>query len=133
MRELFDYLGIDPGVVPADLETRYRVGATSRRIKWLPRPEKLERKLAGQAWARSVWHLLPPRIQTRLLLRSREANYRFVLWNRGGRAFDRREVSSETLARLRAHYEADRHVLEELIERPVPWSPATRAPDPVSG
>ena len=38
MRELFDHLGADRDVVPANLGTRYRVGATSRRIKWLPNP-----------------------------------------------------------------------------------------------
>ena len=132
-RELFDHLGVDRDVVLANLGTRYRVGATSRRITWLPQPAKLERGLASQAWARSVWHLLPPRIQGRILLRSRETNYRYVLWNRRGRPFDAHAVSAETLARLRAHYEADRQVLEELIGRPVPWRPATRAPDPVDG
>ena len=133
MHEIFDYLRVDPSVVPANLETHYRAGATSRRIEWLPKPAVVERKLAGQAWARSLWHLLPPRIQARLLVRSREANYRFLLWNRGGGAFDRREVSVETLARLRAHYEADRQLLEALIGQPVPWRPATHARDPVAG
>jgi hypothetical protein len=133
IRELFDHLDIDTGVVPANLKTRYREGATSRRIGWLPKPAVVERKLAGQAWARSLWHLLPPRIRGRVLLRSREANYRFLLWNRGGGAFDRHEVSVETLARLRAHYEPDRQLLEELIGRPVPWRPVTHARDPVGG
>lgn len=131
MRELFAHIGVDTGVVPANLGTRYRAGATSRRIKWLPRPEKLERKLAGQPWARSLWHRLPPRIQGRVLLRSREANYRFVLWNKRGGAFNEREVSAETLARLHDHYEVDRQVLEGLIRRPVPWHPAARAGAPV--
>ena len=133
MQELFGHLNVDRDVVPANLGTRYRRGATSRRIKWLPRPEKLERQLAGLAWARSLWHLLPRRIQGRVLLRSREVNYRLSLWNRGGGAFDQGEVSVETLARLRAHYQPDRLMLEELIGRSVPWRPATRAPDPVSG
>jgi hypothetical protein len=131
MREIFDHLGVNLEVVPPHLGTRYRAGATSRRFDWLPKPARLERKLATHAWARSLWHMLPRRTQARLLLHSRQANYRFLLWNRGGRAFDRREVSDDTLVQLRAHYEADRQVLEELIGRPVPWRPQTQAPDPV--
>jgi hypothetical protein len=131
MRELFDHLGVDRDVVPANLGARYRAGATSRRMRWLPRPAKLERTLAGQTWARSLWHLLPPRIQGGVLLRSRAANYRFVLWNKRGGAFNQREVSAETLARLREHYEADRQALEGLIGRPVPWRAAARVNDSV--
>ena len=59
------------------------------------------------------------------MLGMREANYRFVLWNRRRPARDRLEASAETLARLRAHYEADRALLEELIAKPVPWRAAT--------
>ena len=133
MRTLFDHLGVDPDVIPDNLGIRYHVGAGSRRIKWLPQPARLERILAGQAWARSLWHKIPDRVQARLLLRSRVAHYRYFLWNRRGDAFDQREVSAETLARLRAHYEPDRLLLEELIGRSVPWRPATRVGDPVGG
>jgi hypothetical protein len=55
-----------------------------------------------------------------VILALREANYRFDLWNRRGRGSDRLEPSPETLARLRAHYEEDRVLLEELIGKSVP-------------
>ena len=59
MRELFDHLGVDHDVVPAHLGTRYRVGATSRQISGSRNPRSWSGRLASQAWARSLWHLLP--------------------------------------------------------------------------
>jgi hypothetical protein len=130
MRELFAYLGVDPGFVPADLETRHLRGAGSRRIRWLPDPAQLERRLAGQRWARALWRSLSTAAQTRALLLSRRANYRVRLWNAGGSAFSREEASTETLDLLRAHYEKDRVLLEELIGKPVPWGTRATAPMP---
>jgi len=121
MRELYDYLDVDRDFVPARLHARYRQAASSKRVGWLPSPAELERKLARENWARSLWRRLPAEVQTRALMRSRQANYRFRLWNRGGTPFDRHEASPETLERLRAHYERDRGLLEEVIGKPVPW------------
>jgi hypothetical protein len=119
--ELYAYLDVDRDFVPAKLHARYRRAASAKRIGWLPAPAELERKLARQNWARLLWRRLPTDLQSRALLRSRQANYRFRLWNRGGAPFDRHEASPETLERLRAHYEPDRGLLEEVIGKPVPW------------
>jgi hypothetical protein len=119
--ELFGYLGVDRDFVPATLDTRYRQGATSERFNWLPSPAKLEQALARQRWARTLWHRLPARAQSGALMQSRRANYRFLLWNQGGRPFGRRDASPATLERLDAHYERDRLLLEEVIGEPVPW------------
>ena len=121
MRRLFEYLGVDRSFVPARLRRRYRQAAASPRIGRLPSPAALERKLARQRWARALWRLLPPGVQTRALLRSRGAGYRLQLWNRRGGGFNRREASPEVLDLLDAHYAEDRILLEELIGKPVPW------------
>jgi hypothetical protein len=125
IRELYGYLDVDRDFVPAKLHTRYRQAASSKRIGWLPSPAELERTLARQSWARSLWRRLPTDLQSRALLRSRQANYRFRLWNRGGAPFDRHEASPEALERLRGHYEQDRPLLEEVIGKPVPWGGAS--------
>ena len=124
MVELFGYLGVDRDFVPDSLNKRYRQGATSTRIGWLPSPWKLEKTLARQRWARALWRRLPATVQSGALMRSRRANYRFLLWNQGGRPFDRRDASRATLQRLHAHYELDRVLLEEVIGKPVPWRAA---------
>jgi hypothetical protein len=125
MAELFGYLGVDRDFVPNGLDKRYRQGATSLRIGWLPSPWKLEKSLARQRWARALWRRLPARVQSGALMQSRRANYRFLLWNQGGRPFDRSDASPATLQRLQAHYERDRVLLEELIGKPVPWGAAS--------
>ena len=122
MQRLFGYLDVDPSFVPAHLGRRYRKAAASRRIR--SSPGELERKLARQSWVRALWRLLPPGIQRSAVRRSGVANYRFELWNRRGGGFNRREASPEILDRLRAHYEEDRILLEELIGKPVPWRAA---------
>jgi sulfotransferase family protein len=133
IRELFGYLDVDPDFVPAKLHARYRRAASSKRIGWLPSPAELERKLARQNWARSLWQRLPAEVQTRALMGSREANHRFRLWNRSGVPFDRHEASPETLERLRVHYERDRGLLEEVIGRPVPWGEEVHRSRALSG
>jgi hypothetical protein len=121
MAELFGYLRVDRDFVPGSLDKRYRQGATAERIGWLPSPWKLEKALARQRWARTLWHRLPAAVQSGALMRSRRVNYRVLLWNQGGRPFDRRDASPATLQRLHAHYERDRLLLEEVIGKPVPW------------
>jgi len=131
IRELFRYLDVDGDFVPPKLHARYRQAASAKRIGWLPSPAEVERKVARQDWARSLWRRLPAQVQTRALMGSREANYRFRLWNRSGVPFDRHEASPETLERLRAHYEEDRRLLEEVIGKRVPWGEvAHRSPAP---
>jgi hypothetical protein len=121
MCKLFALVGVDPAFVPQSLATRHRAGATSPRIGWLRSPSELQKKLVCQPGVRSLWRLLPIGAQRRVILALREANYRFELWNGRGRKSERFDVSPETLARLRVHYEEDGVLLEQLIGKPVPW------------
>jgi hypothetical protein len=121
MGALFDFLEIDARFRPSNLGTRYRTGGGSTRFAWLPSPQNVEQDLARRSWARRLWRLVPATARERLITRLRVANYRFELWNKRGRPFEGSEASPETLARLRAHYEADRVQLEALIGKPVPW------------
>jgi Sulfotransferase domain len=119
MRGLFDFLDVDRTFVPSNLGNRYMQAAASRRIGWLQSPSDLQKRLIRQPGVRSLWRMLPPGMQRRVELRLREVNYRFDQWNR--RAPNPLEASNESLVRLRAHYEPDRALLEQLIGRPVPW------------
>ena len=119
MTWLYGFLGVDREFVPPALQIRYREGALAPRFAWLPSPRELELRLATMSVLRSVWRRLPVRTRKRILLRMRLLDFRLGVWNRRGS--DRLEATTETLGRLRAHYEADRELLESLIGRPVPW------------
>jgi hypothetical protein len=121
MARLFGFLGVDPEFVPPTLQTRYREGALAPRFAWLPSPRELELKLATLSGLRFAWRRLPVRVRKRILLRMRLFDFRLGVWNRRRRGSNRLEASAETRTRLRAHYEADRVLLESLIGRPVPW------------
>ena len=95
------------------------------------RPGAAGEEARGPRWARALWRSLSTAAQTRALMLSRRANYRVRLWNAGaGSAFGCEAASTETLDLLRAHYEKDRVLLEELIGKPVPWGAPAAAPMP---
>ena len=127
MREIFEFLCVDSGYVPPKLQTRYQAGATAIRIDALRSPSDLQKKLVQKPGVRSLWRLVPHGAQRRVILALREANYRFDLWNKRRMVSEGLEASPEALARLRAHYEEDRMLLESLLERAVPWAGGGRA------
>jgi len=130
MRDLFSFLGVDTDFMPQALGARYRAGAASPKIGWLRSPSDLQKSLVRQPFVRSIWQRLPASLQQRVIRSLREANYRYDLWNRRERRSNPHAPSVETLAMLRAHYENDRVLLEELIGRPVPWRDADGAGSP---
>ena len=121
MRDLFSFLGVGTDFVPQSLGAQYRKGGASPKIGWLRSPSDLQKTLVRQPVVRSIWRRMPANLQQRVIRRLREVNYRYDLWNRRERGSDSLGPSAETLAMLRAHYENDRPLLEELIGRPVPW------------
>ena len=130
MRDLFGFLGVDADFMPQGLGARHRAGAASPKIRWLRSPSDVQKTVVRQPVVRSIWRRLPANLQQRAIRRLREANYRYDLWNRRERRSDSHAPSAETLALLRAHYENDRVLLEELIGRPVPWPGANGDGDP---
>jgi hypothetical protein len=121
MREVFEFLSVDPNHMPRGLTTRFQEGAAAHRVGWLRSPSDLQKRLIRQPGVRSLWGVVPDRARRRVTLALREANYRFDLWNRRGGGSDHVDARAETLARLRGHYEEDRVLLERLIGKPVPW------------
>lgn len=105
-----DHLGIDPARVPDNLEQRYFVGGTERKVSSVY-------ALKRSSVARRLWHAVPRKPR-------RWFRYWFDKWNvvpGSGQV----EVDAETHRMLVEHYEDDVALLEEIVGRPVPWPDLT--------
>ena len=121
MERLFRYLEV-PRFVPPALQTRCRQGALS------PRSVGCLRRWVWNCGSRAVvgtFALAAAATEGPETASSAHAQlrYRFGLWNMRPGDSERLEASGETVAWLRAHFESDRVLLEELIGKPVPWAP----------
>ncbi len=119
LRSTFEYVGVDPGFVPPNLERRYREGGDERRLKWLD-PSAWRVRLAAYPPAKRAWRTVPhgPRRFADHWLRL--AASRLELWN-AHRGTDAPAVDPAVVERLRSHYRPDIRLLEALTGRAPPW------------
>jgi hypothetical protein len=114
MREVFEFIGVDPAHVPPDLDTRYRQGGMETRVS----PEAVE-SLLGYMNS-EVW----PYVDDPGRRRQRGFKWWFkYIWNitpdeQG------KEISDEAREMLKAHYLPDIEVLRERVGVEPPWAPA---------
>lgn len=107
--QILAHLGVDDAYRPPDLGERYHQGGATQRLPWA---ERLAKGRAGRA----IRRLLPGPVERRF-------RYWFKTWNTKAAPADQETVGNEDAAaeaRLRAHYAADRQVLEAIVG-PVPW------------
>lgn len=122
LRRVFEFLAVDPEFVPDNLGTNYREGGASRRLHWLDL-NRLQRSVASNQLARTVWHSLPEQTRRRVDTRFDRTNYLVRLWNRRG-STRAEEPESKTERVLRWHYTADAALLAERFDVVAPWSTA---------
>jgi hypothetical protein len=115
---IYEFLGIEPGFVPHNIGTRYRVGG-ERRYSWL-RIGEARRAVSHNQVARSLWKALPDIIRHPIDRAFDRSVYTVDLWNRRAPA-DLDVPSLTTRRQLREHFEEDAHRLARLIDVPAPW------------
>jgi hypothetical protein len=125
LERIFRFLGVDPAFRPDNLGTRYRQGASTRRLSWL-NMYGLQVFSARRDVPRRLWRALPERGRRQLDTTFNDLAYRTELWNRR-RAGTGPPVSPRTAERLRRHYDADTSRLTDLLGVPPPWAPSGAA------
>jgi hypothetical protein len=118
LRRIYEFLGIAPDFVPANIGTRYRVGG-ERRYKWLKIGEA-RRAIAHNQIAHSTWRSLPDAIRHPIDRAFDRSVYAVDLWNRR-KSTDNDELSSVTQRVLREHFDVDAQLLTSLLDVPIPW------------
>ncbi len=117
---LHEYLGVRNDFLPENLERRYRVGAGKQRVGRFS-PE------AARSWARrnrrlrAGWNGLPECARHTIYTGFERVTYRFDLWNRKAADDDASAPSTETIQRLREHFEDDSPGLRALLDTAPPW------------
>jgi hypothetical protein len=107
LRDVFEFLGVDPTFVPRSAGTVFHKG----RVSLLDRLVGWARRLR---WARAVYHRVAP-LKIKTLIRQKT---RYTADQKNVRA---EPMSPETRRRLEDHFRADVLALESLIGRPCPW------------
>lgn len=120
LREVFEFLSVDPDFLPDNLGTSYRESAAARRIDWLDL-DHVQRGVSSNSLMRALWHSLPERAQRRVDAGFDRASYLVQLWNRRGR-LSAAPPERETEVILRRHFEADAGRLLEVFGLTAPWS-----------
>jgi hypothetical protein len=117
--DVFGFVGVSAGFVPANVNTRYRAAAIRQRIPGLDLVT-WQANLARARTARRLWHALPDRMRRAVDHAYNVANYRVEMWNalRGAVGED---VPAAVHERLAAHFRADSEALAETLGRDVPW------------
>jgi hypothetical protein len=105
LRRVHEFLGVSTDVVPDNLGIRYREGATARRFSRL-NPSAVQQAATGSRIARAAWHLAPQGARRRIDRSFAHITYNLELWNRRPGA-EKKRPHTETLLRLRKHYEED--------------------------
>lgn len=125
IRRIFEFLEVDPGFVPDNLEKHYHATGSSVRLKWLDLYGWHD-AAASSPTIRRAWQALPPGMRRRIDAQYLRLNYRSRFWNRGG--WTRRETvreteyDAETDRMLTEHFRADAEVLADLLGTVPPWS-----------
>jgi hypothetical protein len=117
LRELWRFLGVDDSHVPPNLDVRYQVRGTGRRIAALG---ALPRVIKSTPGLRHAWAAVPDRARAGARARMRTVAHRLDQRKpaRDAEPMDQRPDPA-IMARLRAHYSADAALLERLVG-PVP-------------
>jgi hypothetical protein len=122
LRRVHEFVGVSPNVVPNNLGTKYRQGATRRRFSRLS-PSAVQRTVSSNPATRSIWHLLPPSGRRRIDRSFAHLSYKVELWNQRSDT-NVTTPSATTLDRLRKHYEQDTAQLASALEidrSMIPW------------
>jgi hypothetical protein len=119
LRTFYDFIGIEPSFVPNNIGTRYRPGASERRLAWLKIPEA-RRAVARYSGAKELWHRIPDRKRQAVDSAYENFAYRLDLWNRrSDSSADGRDERVVEL--LRDHFAPDARMLRGLYGATVPW------------
>jgi hypothetical protein len=116
---VFEYIGVDPGFVPPNLETRYRTAATRRRtqtfdiLRW-------QRRMRRSPAIRRAWRALPDAQRTRIIRVAGVARLKWNIWN-AQRGEPPAEIDPKTFARLVEHFRPDSEQLAALLGAPPHW------------
>ena len=119
LADVFDFIGVDAGHVPANMERRYRAAALRPRIPGL-NLVNWQHAAARVGPARVAWHRLPEGPRRAIDRAYNVTNHRVEMWNarRGGLPDD---IDDALQRRLAAHYRPDGEALAQLIGREPPW------------
>jgi hypothetical protein len=128
VREIFEFIGVDPEFEPPNLRQRYHSGG-GRKVEWLDLA-RFEQLMYRTGWVRAIWYRLPERFREFVYRHFRRARFRVYQWNILPREVEF-DVEPETEAALRRHYAEDGRVLRELLGRDLPWERAEE-PAPAS-
>lgn len=125
LQRVQSFVGVQDDFVPPNVGTRFRVGATERRLPWLGAysrldPLGLQHTVSQISSVRRAWHLVPETGRRQIDRAFVQATYRLDLWNRRI-SQDVSEDDSEVVDRLRAHYEHDGMRLVEMLGQSIPW------------
>jgi len=120
-----EFIGVAPDVVPDNLGTRYRTGASERRIPWMSpysslSPQGLQRAAKQSSAGRNLWQALPEANKHKIRRGYEHFAYRVDLWNQRGKA-DTSAPAPTTLVRLRQHFAYDFEQLRALLGETPPW------------
>lgn len=119
LADVFEFIGVSADLVPANVNTRYRVAAVKQRIPGL-NLVTWQANLARVRTARRCWHALPDRMRSTVDHAYNVANYRIEIWNalRGAVGED---IPPSVHEKLIAHFRPDSEALEEMLSRDIPW------------
>jgi Sulfotransferase domain len=124
MRQLFEFIGVDPDFVPENLGKHYHQSGSGTRMKWLDL-YRWQMVASSAPALRVAWHGIPESARRRIDTRYRQMEYRVRLWNRRGwhRRTDDRDPKrdQETNQMLAEHFTADAALLSQLLDVTPPW------------
>ncbi|HTU79341.1 MAG TPA: sulfotransferase domain-containing protein [Solirubrobacteraceae bacterium] len=124
------FIGVREDFEPPNIGTRYRQGASERKIPWLGpttrlSPQGVQRALTGDARARAVWHMIPQAAQRRIRHPYERLAFRIALWNRRAGAETNGasacEPDEDAVERLREHFAHDAQRLSARLGVSPPW------------
>jgi Sulfotransferase family len=127
LQRIYGFLGVAPDIVPDNLGTRYRTGATERRLAWMSpysslSPQGLQRAAEQNLATRNLWQALPLGNRQKIRRRYEDLAYRLDLWNQREKpGASAPSPAPSTILRLREHFANDSEVLRALVGECPPW------------
>jgi hypothetical protein len=119
LKNVYEFIGVEASFVPDNLGTRFRPGASERKLAWLRIPEA-RRAIAHYGRAKEVWHRIPDRQRQAADRLYESFAYRLDLWNRRSSS-SARGPDARVVERLRDHYVADGQLLWDRFGLAAPW------------
>jgi hypothetical protein len=119
--DAYRFIGVSDDFVPDNLSTRYRTGATERRIDGLDL-YALQGRLTHAASVRAMWRALPGSIRDKIDRAFGVAGFRVELWNaRRERDSGDEGMAPNARSQLVAHFRQDSEALEKALGTRIPW------------